>query len=76
MNIPFCPGYTQYKPYEGFKTYIAGEMSQNLKQFVKECMITEQWKRVMLHNQTHTTVYSSAMYTTKIWLSFMNVVKN
>ena len=54
--IPFCPGYTQCKPYEGFKMYIAGEM--------KECMITEQWKRVMLHNlnQTYKIVHSSAMY--------------
>ena len=32
MNT-FCPGYTEYKPYEGFKMYIAGEMWQNLKQF-------------------------------------------
>ena len=30
--------------------------------FWKECMITEQWKRVMLHNQTHKIVHSSAMY--------------
>ena len=28
--IPFCPGHTQCKPYEGFKMYIAGEMWQNL----------------------------------------------
>ena len=60
--IPFCPGHAQCKPYEGFKMYIAGEMWQNLKQFFfKECMITEQWKRVMLHNQTHKLVHSSAM---------------
>ena len=53
----------QCKPYEGFKMYIAAEMWQNLKQFFfKECMITEQWKRVMLHNQTHKIVHSSAMY--------------
>ena len=25
-------------------------------------MITEQWKRVMLHNQTHKVVHFSAMY--------------
>ena len=30
--------------------------------FWKECVITEQWKRVMLHNQTHKIVHSSAMY--------------
>ena len=34
--IPFCPGYTQCKPYEGFKMYIAGEMWQNLKQFFEK----------------------------------------
>ena len=28
----------------------------------KECMITEQWKRVMIHNQTNQIVHSSAMY--------------
>ena len=30
--MAFCPGYTQCKPYEGFKMYIAAEMWQNLKQ--------------------------------------------
>ena len=30
--------------------------------FWKECMITVQWKRVMLHNQIHKIVHSSAMY--------------
>ena len=30
--------------------------------FWKECMITEQWKRVMLHNQNHKIVHSSATY--------------
>ena len=60
--IPFCTGHTQCKPYEGFNMYVAGEMWQNLKQFFwKECMITEQWKRFMLHNQTHQIVHSSAM---------------
>ena len=34
--------------------------------FWKECMITEQWKRVMQHNQTHTIVHSSAMYYQKL----------
>ena len=34
--IPFCSGYTQCKPYEGFKMYIAGEMWQNLKQFFEK----------------------------------------
>ena len=33
-----------------------------LKKNEKECMITEQWKRVMPHNQTHKIVHSSAMY--------------
>ena len=43
--------------------HVAAEMWQNLKQlFLKECMITEQWKRVMLHNQTHKIVHSSATY--------------
>ena len=38
-------------------------MWQNLKQFFwKECMITEQWKRVILRNHTHQIVHSSAMY--------------
>ena len=61
--IPFCPEHTQCKPYEGFKMYIAGEMWQNLNFCCwKECMITEQWKRVMLHNQNHQIVHSSAMY--------------
>ena len=27
MNVPFCPGYTQWKPYEGFKMYIAGDIA-------------------------------------------------
>ena len=68
--------YTQCKPCEGFQMYIAGEMWQNLKQ-VFEKNAKEQWKRVTLHNQTHTIVHSSAMLcTTKIWLSFMNVVKS
>ena len=53
----------QCKPYEGFKMYIAGEMWQNLKQFFeKNGMITEQWKRVMLHNQTHQIVHSDMYY--------------
>ena len=30
--------------------------------FFKECKITEQWKRVMLHNHTHKIIHSSAMY--------------
>ena len=34
--IPFCPGHSQCKPYEGFKMYIAGEMWQNLKQFFEK----------------------------------------
>ena len=62
-EYPFVLEHTQCKPYEGFKMYIAGEMWQNLKQFFsKECIITEQWKRGMLHNQTHQIVHSSAMY--------------
>ena len=62
--IAFCPGYTQCKPYEGFKMYIAGEMWQNLKQFFEKnaWMQWMQWKRVMLHKQTHKIVHSSAMY--------------
>ena len=34
--IAFCPEYTQCKPYEGFKMYIAGEMWQNLKQIFEK----------------------------------------
>ena len=46
--------------------YIAGEnnvaKSEDFFFCGKECMITKQQKRVMLHNQTHKIVHSSAIY--------------
>ena len=58
-------------------TYIAGEMWQNLPlKKEKSALITEQWKRVMLHDQTHQIVHSSAMYWPKNDYQFMNLLKS
>ena len=43
-------------------TYSWWNVAKSKTIFWKECMITEQWKRVMLQNQTHQIVQSSAMY--------------
>ena len=62
--IPFCPGHTQCKPYEGFKMYIAGEMWQNLKHFLRNACYQNNERELcyIIKPIQRQIVYSSAMY--------------
>ena len=75
--IPFFPGYTQCKPYEGFNMYIAGEIWQNLKQFFKRMHDNRTMReRELCYIINPIKLYTPLLCITKIWFSFMNVVKS